>query len=51
MISESHKLSRIKGISISKALEMSQSFNENFELWQIVGFLDKFKILFNKQKN
>ena len=23
---------------------MAESFNENFELWQIVGFLDKFKI-------
>lgn len=41
---EPQKLSRIKGISNSKALEMAESFNENFELWQLVGFLDKFKI-------
>ena len=41
---EPEKLSKIKGISNLKALEIAQSFNENFELWQIVGFLDKFKI-------
>ena len=41
---EPEKLSEIKGISLSKAIEMAQSFNENFELWQLVGFLDKFKI-------
>ena len=41
---EPEKLSRIKGISKAKAYEMAQSFNENFELWQIVGFLDRFKI-------
>ena len=41
---EPEKLSKIKGISTLKAIEMAQSFNENFELWQIVGFLDKFKI-------
>ena len=41
---EPEKLSKIKGISNSKAVEMAESFNENFELWQIVGFLDKFKI-------
>ena len=41
---EPEKLSRIKGISATKAIEIAQSFNEKFELWQIVGFLDKFKI-------
>jgi len=41
---EPEKLSRIKGISSAKAIEIAQSFNENFELWQLVGFLDKFKI-------
>ena len=41
---EPQKLSRIKGISGSKAIEIAESFNENFELWQLVGFLDKFKI-------
>ena len=41
---EPEKLAKIKGISTLKAIEMAQSFNENLELWQIVGFLDKFKI-------
>ena len=41
---EPQKLSKIKGISKTKAIEMSESFNENWELWQLVGFLDKFNI-------
>lgn len=41
---EPGKLSAIRGISGAKAIEMSQSFNENWELWQIVGFLEKFGI-------
>ena len=41
---EPQKLSTIKGISNSKAIEIAESFNENFELWQLVGFLDRFKI-------
>ncbi len=41
---EPEKLASIKGITKPKALEMSQSFNENWELWQIVGFLEKFGI-------
>ncbi|MCI8641097.1 MAG: ATP-dependent RecD-like DNA helicase [Clostridia bacterium] len=36
------KLSEIKGISKSKAQEMSESFIENWEVWQIVGFLERF---------
>lgn len=41
---EPEKLSIIKGISKAKAIEMAESFNENWELWQIVGFLEKFGI-------
>lgn len=41
---EPQKLSKIKGISSAKAIEIAESFNENFELWQLVGFLDRFKI-------
>ena len=41
---EPDKLSRIKGISKAKAQEISESFVENWEVWQIVGFLDKFGI-------
>ena len=38
------RLAEIKGISKSKAIEMAESFLENFDVWQIVGFLDKFGI-------
>ena len=38
------KLTQIKGISKVKALEISESFIENWEVWQIVGFLEKFGI-------
>ena len=38
------KLAQIKGISLEKAKEMSESFIENWEVWQIVGFLEKFGI-------
>ena len=41
---EPHKLARIKGISKNKAIEMSESFVENWEVWQIVGFLERFGI-------
>lgn len=41
---ESKRLSQIKGITEKKAEEISQSFNENWELWQIVIFLQKFGI-------
>lgn len=38
------KLTQIKGITEKKAIEISESFIENWELWQIVGFLEKFGI-------
>ena len=41
---EPEKLAQIKGISKSKAIEMSESFLENWEVWQIVGFLERFGI-------
>ena len=41
---EPAKLAQIKGITKEKAYEMSQSFIENWEVWQIVGFLDKFGV-------
>ena len=41
---EPHKLAQIKGISQSKAIEMSESFIKNWEVWQIVGFLERFGI-------
>ena len=41
---EPEKLAEIKGISKDKAIEISESFNENWELWQIVSSLGKFGI-------
>ena len=41
---EPEKLSKIKGITKEKAILMGAEFCENLELWQIVGFLDKFGI-------
>ena len=41
---EPEKLTQIKGITKEKAIEMAQCFVENWELWQIVGYLDNFGI-------
>ena len=41
---EPEKLSCIKGITEEKSIEISQSFNENWEVWQIVSYLEKFGI-------
>lgn len=41
---EPEKLAQIKGITAAKAKEMSESFIENWEVWQIVGFLERFGI-------
>ena len=38
------KLSQIKGITKEKALEIAESFIEHWEVWQIVGFLERFGI-------
>ena len=39
---EPQKLAQIKGITKTKAVEISESFIENWEVWQIVGFLERF---------
>lgn len=41
---EPEKLAEIRGISENKAKEISESFIENWEVWQIVGFLERFGI-------
>ncbi len=41
---EPNKLAQVKGISKEKAIEISESFIENWEVWQIVGFLERFGI-------
>lgn len=38
------RLANVKGITKERATEISDQFNENWELWQIVGFLEKFGI-------
>lgn len=41
---EPMRLAGVRGITKDKASEISNQFNENWELWQIVGFLEKFGI-------
>lgn len=38
------RLAEVRGITRDRAKEISDQFNENWELWQIVGFLEKFGI-------
>lgn len=38
------ELTSIKGITEKRAIEISNEFIENWDLWQIVGFLEKFGI-------
>lgn len=48
---EPKKLAEVKGITANKAVEIATQFNENWELWQIVGFLEKFGIGVQNAKN
>ena len=41
---EPDKLSQVKGINTEKATKISEEFTEKWELWEIVGFLEKFGI-------
>ena len=41
---EPEKLSQVRGITKTKAIEIAEEFMEKWELWQIVGFLEKFGI-------
>lgn len=47
---EPMRLAEIKGISKDKAYEIGEEFNEKWELWQIVGFLEGFGISANNSK-
>ncbi len=38
------RLAEVKGISEEKAIKIAESFIENQEMWQIVGFLERFNI-------
>lgn len=44
------ELTKIKGITNKKAIEISESFIENWEVWQIVGLLERFGIGANLSK-
>ena len=44
------RLAEIKGISKDKAYEIGEEFNEKWEVWQIVSFLEKFGIGANNSK-
>ena len=48
---EPHRLAQIKGINEEKAIAISEAFIENWELWQIVGYLEKFSIGVQNAKN
>ena len=41
---EPEKLAQIKGITKEKAREMGESFVENWDIWQIVGYLSNFGV-------
>ena len=41
---EPEKLANLKGITKQRAEDISEEFNEKWELWQIVGFLERFGI-------
>ena len=41
---EPSKLAQVRGITKEKAIEIANTFIENWEVWQLVGFLDKFGI-------
>jgi len=47
---EPEKLGNVKGITKEKAIEIGKEFNEKWELWQIVGFLEKFGISTSNSK-
>lgn len=41
---EPKRLAEVKGISESRAIEIAEAFMQNWEVWQIVGFLERFGI-------
>ena len=47
---EPEKLEKIKGINSAKAVKISEEFAEKWDLWEIVGFLEKFGISASNSK-
>lgn len=44
------RLAEVRGISKDKAYEIGEEFNEKWEIWQIVGFLERFGISASNSK-
>ena len=44
------RLSEVKGITKDRAYEIGEEFNEKWEVWQIVSFLEEFGISANNSK-
>lgn len=44
------KLAQVKGINLAKAREIAAEFNEKWELWQLVSFLERFGISSSNSK-
>ena len=44
------RLAEVKGITEERAIEIGEEFNEKWEVWQIVSFLEKFGIGANNAK-
>lgn len=47
---EPDKLEKVKGINSAKAVKISEEFSEKWDLWEIVGFLEKFGISASNSK-
>lgn len=47
---EPEKLAQVKGINLAKAREIAIEFNEKWELWQLVSFLERFGISSSNSK-
>lgn len=47
---EPEKLANIKGITYEKACGISEAFIESWDLWQIVGYLERFRNRYSKCK-
>ena len=47
---EPKRLAEIRGITRDRAIEIGEEFNEKWEVWQIVSFLEKFGIGANNAK-
>ena len=44
------RLAEVKGITKARAYEIGEEFNEKWEIWQIVGFLERFGISASSSK-